>query len=115
VGVTGFSNISPYASSKGALEALAKCLRVEYRDAGVSFHILHPPLTRTASSAPLPVPAEFKADPEKVGKCLARHIHKKRFVICHSATESFQTWLAYRFPLAMGSMIDKMTKRAADR
>lgn len=30
VGVTGFMNISPYSSTKGALEALAKCLRIEY-------------------------------------------------------------------------------------
>lgn len=30
VGVTGFVNISPYASSKGAVEALAKCLNIEY-------------------------------------------------------------------------------------
>ena len=29
VGVTGFVNISPYASSKGAIEALAKCLEIE--------------------------------------------------------------------------------------
>ena len=29
VGVTGFMNISPYSSTKGALEALAKCMRIE--------------------------------------------------------------------------------------
>lgn len=29
VGVTGFIGISPYASTKGALEALAKCLNLE--------------------------------------------------------------------------------------
>ena len=28
VGVTGFSNISPYAASKGAIESLAKCLQI---------------------------------------------------------------------------------------
>lgn len=30
VGVTGFIGISPYASTKGALESLAKCLNIEY-------------------------------------------------------------------------------------
>ena len=47
VGVTGFAAISPYASSKGALESLAKCLALEYADFGITFHLFHPPLTRT--------------------------------------------------------------------
>lgn len=64
VGVMGFANISPYASSKGAVEALAKCLSLEYEKEGITFHILHPPLTRTKSSAPFPFPAEYKADPK---------------------------------------------------
>ena len=29
VGITGFANISPYASTKGAIESLAKCLEIE--------------------------------------------------------------------------------------
>lgn len=44
VGVTGFMNISPYSSTKGALEALAKCLRIEYAKDNITFHIIHPPL-----------------------------------------------------------------------
>ena len=47
VGITGFIGISPYASTKGALEALAKCLNLEYASDGVTFHIIHPPLTKT--------------------------------------------------------------------
>lgn len=54
VGVTGFINISPYASTKGAIEALAKCLNIEYINKGISFHIFHPPLTNTKSSTPCP-------------------------------------------------------------
>ena len=45
VGVTGFGNISPYASSKGAIESLAKCLEIENQRYGISFHLFHPPLT----------------------------------------------------------------------
>ena len=41
VGVTGFGNISPYASSKGAMEALAKCLEIENQKYGISFHLFH--------------------------------------------------------------------------
>ena len=79
VGVTGFIGISPYASTKGALESLAKCLNIEYASDGISFHIIHPPLTRTKSASPLPVPKEFMADPQKVGFGIAKHIFSKRF------------------------------------
>ena len=68
VGITGFIDISSYASSKGAIEAFAKCMNIEYEDSGVTFHIMHPPLTDTESSSPLPIPKEFKSSPEKVGK-----------------------------------------------
>lgn len=66
VGVTGFTNISGYSASKGAIEAFAKCMRLENLGNAITFHILHPPLTNTES--PLPVPKEFMADSQKVGK-----------------------------------------------
>ena len=109
VGVMGFVNISPYASSKGALESLAKCLGVEYLKDGITFHLFHPPLTRTASAEPLPVPKEFKADPKKVGRGLAKHIGSKRFIICHSFMQKVQTMGCYLFPVKMGRLMSKMT------
>ena len=109
VGVMGFTNISPYASSKGALESLAKCLQLEYRAQGITFHLMHPPLTRTASSSPLPVPEEMKEDPEKVGRGLAKRLNQNKFIICHSAFQALQTKMAYRFPLALGGLMSKMT------
>lgn len=109
VGVMGFVNISPYASSKGALETLVKCLNIEYQDKGITFHIFHPPLTRTASAAPLPVPAEFMANPKEVGRGLARHIHQRSMIISHSFFQSIQTGLCYLFPVFMGRMLSKMT------
>lgn len=113
VGVTGFENISPYASSKGAIESLAKCLEIENADAGISFHLFHPPLTNTASATGLPVPKEFKADPQKVGYGLADHLWSKKFVICHSVFQSLQIAFSYRHPLYIGRMMTKMTRRAA--
>lgn len=112
VGVTGFSNISPYASSKGAIEALAKCLEIENETYGISFHIFHPPLTKTNSASGLPVPKEFMADAQKVGKGLADHIRSKKFVICHSFIQAAQMFFCYRHPLYMGKMMSKMTARA---
>jgi len=112
VGVTGFINISPYASSKGALEALVKCLALEYREKGINFHIIHPPLTNTKSSEPLPVPKEFKADPEKVGRGIARRLSKKSFIICHNGATLLQTKMCYRHPLFVGRLMTKMTEKA---
>ncbi len=111
VGITGFSGISSYASSKGALEALAKCLALEYQDSGVSFHILHPPLTKTRSAAPLPVPEKMKADAGLVGSGLAKRIGKDRFILCHSRSLLFQTRLMYLFPVAMGNFLSKGVKK----
>lgn len=109
VGVTGFMNISPYSSTKGALEALAKCLRIEYAKDNITFHLMHPPLTRTESSAPLPVPEEFKALPDKVGYGLAKHIHSKRFIICHNFSQKVQTMGCYLLPTKIGDLLSKLT------
>ncbi len=114
VGVMGFVNISPYACSKGAIESFVKCMNIEYNAKGVTFQLYHPPLTRTKSSAPLPVPQEFMADPVKVGRGLAKRIDKKGFFICHSAMQSFQTRMIYLFPIAMGKLMSKMTQRQED-
>jgi NAD(P)-dependent dehydrogenase (short-subunit alcohol dehydrogenase family) len=111
VGVTGFGNISPYASSKGAIEALAKCLAIENEAYGISFHIMHPPLTDTASASGLPVPKQFKADAEKVGRGLGKKIKSRKFVICHSWNQGIQMRICYRCPLRMGKMMWKMTQR----
>lgn len=114
VGVTGFVNISPYASTKGAIESLAKCLNIEYAADGISFHIFHPPLTRTKSASPLPIPKEFMADTEKVGTGLAKNIGKKSFIICHSFGQKLQTMGCYFAPVKMGKMMSKMTARYAE-
>lgn len=111
VGVTGFMGISPYASTKGALEALAKCLRIEYAKDNVSFHLFHPPLTRTQSASPLPVPKEFMATPEKVGQGFAKHINSRRFIICNSVGQKIQIMLSYLLPLKIGKLMSKMTVR----
>ena len=111
VGVMGFVNISAYASSKGALESLGKCLNIEYLGTGITFHLIHPPLTKTTSAKPLPVPEEFKADPKKVGIGIAKNIHKKRFIICHSFAQRIQTHIAYMFSIKLGRFMSKMTKQ----
>jgi len=110
-GVMGFINISAYASSKGALESLAKCMNIEYQGTGISFHLIHPPLTRTTSARPLPVPDELKADPQKVGIGIAQKIYRKKFIICHSFSGLLQTKMAYWFPIKLGKFMSKITKQ----
>lgn len=112
VGVMGFINISAYASSKGAVESFAKCMDIEARPFGVSLHLLHPPLTRTTSSKPLPVPPEFMADPKTVGQGLAKNLSKKRFIISHSFGQRVQTRMAYLFSLKLGRLMSRMTAKA---
>lgn len=112
VGVMGFGNISPYATSKGAIESLARCLDLEYRSLGITFHLLHPPLTRTRSAGPLPVPDEIKADPEMVGIGLAKNLFQKRFIIAHNTSQAIQTRLMYLSPLRIGRLMHKMTRHA---
>ena len=111
VGVTGFPGLTAYASTKGALESLAKCLRLEYAERDVSFHILHPPLTRTRSSAPLPVPPEFMASPETIGRYLSRRLFSHRFIICPSPMQKFQTLACYYAPLKLGRLMWRMTAK----
>lgn len=74
--------------------------------------MFHPPLTNTKSAKGLPIPKEFKAEPQKVGYGLAEHIWSKKFVICHSVMQSVQMKFSYRHPLYIGKMMTKMTKRA---
>ena len=112
VGVTGFSNISPYAASKGAIESLAKCMQIENEEYGISFHLFHPPLTNTKSASGISVPKEFKAEAKKVGYGLANRIWSKQFIICHSASQTAQIKFSYRHPLFIGKMMTQATKRA---
>ena len=111
VGVTGFSNISSYASSKGSIETLAKCLNIEFQDENISFHLIHPPLTITKSSESLPVPKEFQKSPDKVGYGLAKNIDSNSFIICDSISQRIQMGRSYMFPLTIGRLMSKMTSR----
>ena len=114
VGVTGFENISPYASSKGAIESLAKCLEIENCKYGISVHVFHPPLTNTESASGLPIPKEFKANPQKVGQGLAKHINSKKFVICPGFSQALSMFMCYRHPLRFGKLLAKATGRAKE-
>jgi NAD(P)-dependent dehydrogenase (short-subunit alcohol dehydrogenase family) len=112
VGLSGFPGVSGYASTKGAIEALSRTLAMELARHGICVNLVHPPLTRTPSSAPLGVPSRFMADPMQVGARLARRVGSRASLVTPDAL----TWLgvvATRvFPDAMGRFLGGRAARA---
>ena len=72
VGFTGMPGMTGYTSTKGAIESLTRTLALEYAAHGIAFNVMHPPLTRTKSAAGFGVPPEMMADPEVVGRGMAK-------------------------------------------
>jgi hypothetical protein len=50
-------------------------------------------------------------DPEKAGRGLAKHIHKKSSIICHSIRQKIQTMACFLFPVKLGRLMSKMTAK----
>lgn len=111
VGLSGFAGLSGYASSKGAIEALTRTLAIELEPHGITVNLIHPPLTRTPSSAPLGIPDTFMEDAENVGRKLARRIASTRPVITPGPAEAIGVIVARLFPHALGRF---MSRRAAE-
>ena len=109
VGITGLAGMSAYASSKGAIEALAKCLRLEYP---FLFLIIHPPLTLRESASCFPIPDAFKKEASEVGQKLARRLEKKGFLLTMDWKQTVMMQICYLFPLQMGKWLTSLTNRA---
>ena len=105
VGTTGFAGISGYASTKGAIEALSRTLAIEFAPYGIVVNIIHPPLTRTKSSAPLGVPPQMMADPVIVGRKLAKKISSSKPVITPGPVESLGVFMARLMPGTLGRFL----------
>lgn len=109
VGVTGLAGLSAYASSKGAIESLVKCLRLEY-----PFHIgvIHPPLTKTKAASCFPIPDAFKQDASLVGEKLAYRLEKNTYVLTIDLKQKILLSICYLFPLFIGKWLNRLTMRA---
>lgn len=112
VGYTGMPGMAGYTSTKGAIEALTRTLALEYASQGMTFNVMHPPLTRTKSSSGLGVPPQMMADPATVGRGLARQVGKTAPVLTPSFSDSVQLWATYHFRVGMGKLLAMMTERA---
>ncbi len=112
VGFTGMPGMIGYTSTKGAIEAMTRTLALEYAGQGIVFNVMHPPLTRTRSAAGFGVPPEMMADPESVGRRLAKLVGKSRPVLAPGLGNQFQLWLSYHFRVTMGRLLTRMSERA---
>jgi NAD(P)-dependent dehydrogenase (short-subunit alcohol dehydrogenase family) len=112
VGITGFPGIYGYASTKGAIEALTRTLAIELSPYGITVNMIHPPLTRTKSAAPLGIPEQMMADPQIVGKKLASKIGSRKPLITPDFATTLGLFANRHFPDFMGRFLAKMTERA---
>lgn len=115
VGITGYPGISGYASTKGAIEALTRTLDLELKPYGIRVNLMHPPLTRTRSSAPLGVPPQMMADPEEVGRKLARKVGETAPILTPDLSTRMGILANQHFPVRMGRFLARMARRAEER
>ena len=80
-GIVGHPGLSGYASTKGAIEALVRTLRLELQHENVTCTVMHPPLSNTRSTAELGYPESLLSDPRDVGRKLAGKIESRGPVI----------------------------------
>lgn len=114
VGITGFTGLTGYSSSKGAIEALSKTLWYELEKYGITVHTIHPPLTNTKSASALGIPVEAMEKPEKIGRQIARKIQSKKRVITPNILTAFYLFFARQFPNAIGRLMGRMTEKVRD-
>ncbi len=112
VGFTGMPGMVGYTSTKGAIEAMTRTLALEYAPQGITFNVMHPPLTRTRSAAGFGVPPEMMADPEVVGRGMAKLAGRTRPVLVPGAVNSIQLWMSYHMRVQMGRMMSILADRA---
>jgi NAD(P)-dependent dehydrogenase (short-subunit alcohol dehydrogenase family) len=74
VAFTGHPGLSGNASTKGAIEALVRPLRLELRHENVALTLMYPPATNTRSAARLGYPSYAVREPAEVGRKLAARI-----------------------------------------
>jgi NAD(P)-dependent dehydrogenase (short-subunit alcohol dehydrogenase family) len=112
VGFTGMPGMTGYTSTKGAIESLTRTLALELAGEGIVVNVMHPPLTRTQSASGFGVPAEMMADPEKVGRRLARKVGSHSPYITPDLTTAVGLFGNRHFPVMMGKFLSRMARRA---
>jgi NAD(P)-dependent dehydrogenase (short-subunit alcohol dehydrogenase family) len=112
VGFTGMPGMTGYTSTKGAIEALTRTLALEYAPSGITFNVMHPPLTRTNSAEGFGVPPEMMADPQVVGRELAKLVGKTRPMLAVGFINNIQLQMSYHLRVPMGKLISMLSDKA---
>lgn len=107
VGLVGHPGLTGYASTKGAIEALVRSLRLELRHENVSCTLMHPPLSNTRSAAELGYPESMMSDPADVGQKLATKIDSTGPVI-------YADWKT-RIGLSIARRVPSLVKKGTER
>jgi NAD(P)-dependent dehydrogenase (short-subunit alcohol dehydrogenase family) len=111
VGFTGMPGMTGYTSTKGAIESLTRTLALEYSAQGITFNVMHPPLTNTKSAVGFGVPTEMMADPQSVGHNMAKLVGKKKPVLVPAMVNNIQFWMSYHMRVQMGRMMSMMVEK----
>ena len=112
VGFTGMPGMTGYTSTKGAVEALTRTLALEYAPMGITFNVMHPPLTHTKSAAGFGIPPEMMADPEVVGRGLAKLVGKTRPMLAAGFVNNIQLQMSYHLRVPMGKLMSMLSDKA---
>lgn len=97
-GLVGHPGLTGYASTKGAVEALVRSLRLELQHEDVTCTVMHPPLTATRSGTSLGYPGSFLSDPAEVGAKLAGKVESTGPVVHADWQTKLGLALSKRFP-----------------
>lgn len=106
-GLVGHPGLSGYASTKGAIEALVRSLRLELQHENVACTVMHPPLSNTRSTAELGYPESLLSDPKEVGRNLADKIESTGPVI-------YADWKT-KLGLAVSKRMPYLVRKGTDR
>jgi len=112
VGFTGMPGMTGYTSTKGAIEALTRTLALEYGPSNITFNVMHPPLTRTHSAAGFGIPFEMMADPEAVGRKLAKLVGKTNPMLAAGFVHNIQLQMSYHLRVPMGKLMSMLSEKA---
>jgi NAD(P)-dependent dehydrogenase (short-subunit alcohol dehydrogenase family) len=112
VGITGYPGLTGYSSSKGAIEAFTRTLALELKPHNIAVALVHPPLTNTASAAPMGLPAQVMADPAVVGRKLAGRLMSSRATITPDVASRAGVFLMRLLPNAFGRFLSGRAAQA---
>lgn len=94
----GHPGMTGYASTKGAIEAFVRSLRLEFDDEEIAVTLMHPPMSATRMTADLDYPVWFLSEPAEVGRKLAGKIESTGPVIMTDWQTKIGLSLIRRFP-----------------